>query len=83
MLPGLTEIILLVLIALCIFGLGRLGDISRAIGQMRAEQRQKVAGDEAIDITPREGREAGDAGEGPRAADGAVSDKSAPDEPRQ
>ena len=49
MVPSLSEIILFLFILVCIFGLGKLGDMSEAIGEMRA---RKKLGDEAIDITP-------------------------------
>lgn len=52
MLPGTTELILVIAIAICIFGLGRLGDISRAIGERRARKARGPAGEDAVDITP-------------------------------
>jgi Sec-independent protein translocase protein TatA len=60
MAPSIQEIILLVVICLCIFGLGRLGAISEAIGEMRARRVRGAAGRRTIDITPErdEGAEA-------------------------
>ncbi|MFW5968238.1 MAG: twin-arginine translocase TatA/TatE family subunit [Persicimonas sp.] len=52
MLPGTTELILVIAIAICIFGLGRLGDISRAIGERRAQKARGPGGEDIVDITP-------------------------------
>lgn len=52
MVPSLTEIILLIVIVICIFGLGKLGDISEALGDMRARRARSLTGQDAVDITP-------------------------------
>lgn len=57
MMPTLSEIILILVIVICIFGLGKLGDMSEAIGEMRAK-RKGLPGEDAVDITPDEERAA-------------------------
>jgi Sec-independent protein translocase protein TatA len=52
MLPSLTELILLIFIVICIFGLGKTGDISEALGERRARRQKGLPPDDAIDITP-------------------------------
>jgi Sec-independent protein translocase protein TatA len=56
MLLSLSELILVVLIVLCIVGLAKLPKLSEAIGRKRA---RRLAGDEAIDITPEQQRVGG------------------------
>lgn len=58
MVPSLTEIILLIVIVICIFGLGKLGDISEALGDMRAKRARGLPGSDAVDITPEHQRRA-------------------------
>jgi Sec-independent protein translocase protein TatA len=58
MVPSLTEIILLIVIVICIFGLGKLGDISEALGEMRAKRARSLPGPDAVDITPEHQRRA-------------------------
>jgi Sec-independent protein translocase protein TatA len=54
MMPNLIEIILIILIVMIVFGLGKLSDIGRAIGEMRAKYLEGREGgdDQTIDITP-------------------------------
>ena len=54
MMPNLIEIILIIVIVMIVFGLGKLSDIGRAIGEMRAKYLEGREGgdDQAIDITP-------------------------------
>ncbi len=52
MVPSLTEIILLIVIVVCIFGLGKLGDISEALGELRAKRARGLPPKDAVDITP-------------------------------
>lgn len=52
MVPSLTELILLIVIVLCIFGLGKIGDISERIGQMRADRARGVSGPDAVELPP-------------------------------
>jgi Sec-independent protein translocase protein TatA len=56
MMPNLIEIILIILIVMIVFGLGKLSDIGKAIGEMRAKYLEGRQGgdDETIDITPDE-----------------------------
>jgi Sec-independent protein translocase protein TatA len=57
MLPSVTELILLIFIVICIFGLGKIGDVSEALGERRARQKKGLPPDDAIDITPAEERQ--------------------------
>jgi Sec-independent protein translocase protein TatA len=52
MLPSITELILLIFIVICIFGSGKIGAISEALGERRARRQQELPPDDAIDITP-------------------------------
>ncbi len=85
MLPSLTELILLVVIILCIVGLGKIGPISEAIGAFRARNARGLPGDDAIDITPKHERSATDAdgavkpGRAEQPIDEAVVDDDTPD----
>ncbi|MGM0558309.1 MAG: twin-arginine translocase TatA/TatE family subunit [Myxococcota bacterium] len=54
MMPNLIEIILIIVIVVIVFGLGKLSDIGRAIGEMRAKylEGRENGDDQTIDITP-------------------------------
>ncbi len=56
MMPNLIEIFLIILIVMIVFGLGKLSDIGKTIGEMRAKylEGHKGGDDNAIDITPRD-----------------------------
>lgn len=58
MMPNLIEIFLIILIVMIVFGLGKLSDIGKTIGEMRARylEGRKGGDDDAIDITPRDER---------------------------
>lgn len=58
MLPSITELILLIFIVICIFGLGKIGDVSEALGERRARRQKGLPPDDAIDITPERERKA-------------------------
>lgn len=65
MVPSVNEIILLIVIVICIFGLGKLGDISERFGELRAKRKRGLPPEDAIDITPEHERRAGEPG-GPK-----------------
>ena len=54
MFPYFTEIILLGVIVLLVFGMGKLPDIARTLGRMRSEFDRGLKEGEPIDITPDE-----------------------------
>lgn len=92
MVPSLTEIILLIVIVLCIFGLGKIGDISERIGEMRAKRQRGLPADDAVDITPKRQRSETTAGAEPKPgtreqpvdeAQIEPSDESKPDNPSE
>ena len=56
MMPNLIEIILIILIVVIVFGLGKLSDLGKALGEMRAKylEGREDGEDQTIDITPQE-----------------------------
>ncbi len=89
MVPSLTEIILLLVIVICIFGLGKIGDISETIGEMRAKRHRGLPGENAVDITPADKRgQASDErepkpGTREQPVDEAIVDEQKPDTPSE
>lgn len=54
MMPNLIEIVLIILIVMIVFGLGKLSDIGKALANMRVKYLEGRDGgdDQTIDITP-------------------------------
>ena len=50
--PHLTEILLVALMVMLVFGVGKLPNIGQALGRARADFKKGLAEGEAIDITP-------------------------------
>jgi sec-independent protein translocase protein TatA len=50
--PHLTEIVLVALIVMVVFGVGKLPNIGLALGRARADFKKGLAEGDAIDITP-------------------------------
>ena len=66
MVPSVNEIILLIVIVLCIFGLGKLGDISERFAELRAKRKRGLPPEDAIDITPEQERRAAGGASAPK-----------------
>lgn len=69
MMPNLIEIILIILIVMIVFGLGKLSDLGKALGEMRAKylEGREDGDDQTIDITPKD--ETADASTAPRTSE--------------
>lgn len=52
MIPTLSEFILILLIMVCIFGLGKLTSIAEKIGELRSQYKRGAEGEPPLDVTP-------------------------------
>ncbi len=59
MLANLTEIVLVVIIILVVFGVGKLPSIATYLGRIRAQFKRGLEEEEPIDITPDEQKRGG------------------------
>jgi sec-independent protein translocase protein TatA len=55
---GTTELIIILVLVMVIFGAGKLPDIGNALGKGIRNFKKSVEHDDEIDITPKEGEEA-------------------------
>ena len=49
---NIGELIMLIVVIVLVFGVGRLPQIGETVGKMRKNHRKSLEGDDAIDITP-------------------------------
>ena len=53
MLPNITEVVLIALIVMIVFGVGKLPRVAHALGRARSEFKKGLRDEKPIDITPR------------------------------